>query len=273
MASVAAAWLSAAEVEVVIAPRRLVVSSRGRRRRRGGEETERKKAGEETEPTTATATPTAEAKPATETPANTVFLDIALEKMVVPDESTWTLLEPGGEGEEGLLVTLTKANVELFASCCGEGGRAAAAAPSPSLTWWPRLAKKGSKNGSDPDDDETAVAWDDYENDYSDLPGFAAEKINAAEAAARLERKRQRKWQQQRRRPLLIKRLVGQLRQAAAALARVRRRLPEAAPRGEAAGDAVRGDLKRRGGRKEEERRGGEREREALNFFLLLFKD
>ena len=119
--------------------------------------------------------------------------------MVVPDESSWTLLSPGGSGEEGLLVTLAKANVELFAaaaagSSCGKNP----AAPSPSLTWWPRLAERVDfppppppRSGDPLDlldgDSETAVAWDDYDKDYSDLPRFAAEGVNSAEAALRLQ--------------------------------------------------------------------------------------
>ena len=168
VASVGAAGLSAAEIEVVISPRRLVVSSR-RRKRDGEAKATTEKTGVKTQK---------EAE---------IFLDLALERMVVPDESTWTLLTPRGLGEEGLLVTLTKANVELFAAAAASGK---SSVPSPSLTWWPRLAERVNfplGDGESDLSDETAVAWDDYEKDYSDLPRFAAEKVNAAEAALRLQ--------------------------------------------------------------------------------------
>ena len=91
-------------------------------------------------------------------------------------------------------MTLTKANVSLFASFCDDS-ETTSSSPSPSLTWWPRLAaakkvKDGDGDGdgdeNDDDDDETAVAWDDYEKDYSDLPSSAAERVSACEAALRL---------------------------------------------------------------------------------------
>ena len=211
VASVAAAGLSAAEVEVVISPRRLLVASSKKKKEKkkkggsgsggGGE-----RGDEEAEATAAKAKTNAKAKTGAETLEDIeVFLDLALERMVVPDESTWTLLAPGGVGEEGLLVTLAKANAELFAAAASprsSSAAAAAAAPSPSLTWWPRLAERvdfpppprgsdlgggGGGEGGEGGDDETAVAWDDYEKDYSDLPRFAAERINAAEAALRLQ--------------------------------------------------------------------------------------
>lgn len=188
VASVAAAGLSAAEVEVVISPRRLVVASKGGARRRGEEEEDEASGDDDEE-----ATKEGKKKKRKEKKGKLVFLDLALERMVVPDESTWTLLSPGGLGEEGLLVTLAKANVELFAATAAASS-SSSSAPSPSLTWWPRLASRvdappplGRRSDDEENGDETAVAWDDYEKDYSDLPAFAAERVSAAEAALRLQ--------------------------------------------------------------------------------------
>jgi len=100
--------------------------------------------------------------------------DARLARHIVPGESTWTF--GGGVGEDGLVLGLAKANLELLA-----GGAGAKAAD----TWWPRLLRERDGGEAAKADD---VAWDDYDKDYSDLPAPFLAAAAAVEAASVAER-------------------------------------------------------------------------------------
>ncbi|KAK9836972.1 hypothetical protein WJX81_003624 [Elliptochloris bilobata] len=87
-----------------------------------------------------------------------VYLEGELERGIVPDESVW--MQGGGEGEDGCLLLLRKMNFELLRQHWLH-----------SESWWPRLLRG-----------QPAVAWDDYEKDYSDLPSEVLAQHAAVEA-------------------------------------------------------------------------------------------
>ena len=108
----------------------------------------------------------------------TTLWDARLARHIVPGESTWAA--GNGAGEDGLVLGLVKANLELLA-----GGEAAPATPAD--TWWPRLTAAGGGGVDGAGDGEPGgLAWDDYDKDYSDLPApyLAAEAAASAAAAA-----------------------------------------------------------------------------------------
>ena len=99
-------------------------------------------------------------------PNDPPLLDITLDRAIVPAECAWT--HGGGEGEDGTLLLLSKANLELWADVT-----------QPATTWWPRLVA-GDGGG-------THVEWDDFSKDYSDLPPAAA-AAEASEAVSAADR-------------------------------------------------------------------------------------
>ncbi|GBF98648.1 hypothetical protein Rsub_11642 [Raphidocelis subcapitata] len=107
-----------------------------------------------------------------------VYLDGRLHRGVAPRGSGWA--HGGGEGEEGCVVTLAKMNLELFERraplCFGLASCPHFVFPwRHSECWWPRLFE-GDGHAAQ------AVAWDDADKDYSDLPP-AIEALRLREAA------------------------------------------------------------------------------------------
>ncbi|PSC67238.1 Tetratricopeptide repeat 28 [Micractinium conductrix] len=87
-----------------------------------------------------------------------VYLEGTLERGVVPEDCFWT--HCGGEGEDGCAISLRKMNLEVLQKHWLH-----------SEMWWPKLF---TAHG--------AIAWDDYEKDYSDLPSEVLERHRLTEA-------------------------------------------------------------------------------------------
>jgi hypothetical protein len=103
-------------------------------------------------------------------PPPRVFWRAALHRMIVPSECAWSA--GGGGGDDGFVLHLAKANVEVWARPAG-GGAAA---------WWPQLLAGPDGAAA------TGVEWDAYDKDYSDLPPPAAALVAGEEARSAAER-------------------------------------------------------------------------------------
>lgn len=105
------------------------------------------------------------------------YLEGGLHRGVIPDSSFWTHL--GGEGEDGLCITLAKMNLEVLHKHWMH-----------SEMWWSKLFEG-----------HTEIAWDDYEKDYSDLPEEVLERHHISEAK-REEQKQVERIDEKRRKRL-----------------------------------------------------------------------
>lgn len=105
------------------------------------------------------------------------YLEGKLHRGVIPDSSFWTHL--GGEGEDGLCVTLAKMNLEVLHKHWMH-----------SEMWWSKLFEGHAD-----------IAWDDYEKDYSDLPEEVLERHHISEAK-REEQKQVERVDEKRRKRL-----------------------------------------------------------------------
>ena len=87
-----------------------------------------------------------------------VYLSGKLHRGIIPSDCFWTHL--GGEGEDALLITMTKMNLEVLQKHWMH-----------SEMWWSRLFE-----------DHPECQWDDYSKDYSDLPEEVMERHRIREA-------------------------------------------------------------------------------------------
>lgn len=112
-----------------------------------------------------------------------------LDRAVVPEESVWTLEDAAdaGNGGCGMVLTLVKMNLELFANSaehhvvwwprlfrCGSAGWVVVAFVGPSETTAGARGRRSMKTDGAPGaaarSDHAEIAWDDDFKDYSDLP-------------------------------------------------------------------------------------------------------
>lgn len=93
-------------------------------------------------------------------------------RMIVPSECAWT--HGGGVGEDGCVLHIAKANLEAWADPA-KGGAA---------TWWPSLLAGPDGAAA------TAVEWDAYDKDYSDVPAPVAVVAEREEERSASERAR-----------------------------------------------------------------------------------
>lgn len=87
-----------------------------------------------------------------------VYLSGKLHRGIIPNDCFWTHL--GGEGEDALLITMTKMNLEVLQKHWMH-----------SEMWWSKLFENHPE-----------CQWDDYSKDYSDLPEEVMERHRIKEA-------------------------------------------------------------------------------------------